>query len=209
MAARIFLCRRTRSGRERPMTGPSGTIRLDASNTRVTFAVRWFGAIVVRGRFHRLQGTLELPGTCLERARLAIDVLAASVRTGIGLRDRHLRGPRFLHASRFPRITFRNTAVQRRPDALLLSGTLSLRGRDTRLTVHCTVRDVAGNGDAPSCCFTTRFRVIRASFDVGKVAGIQRLNPLMVAIGPDVVVEVELALAASRLPAGLRPGRAP
>ena len=103
-------------------------IRLDASNVDVTFAVRWFGALTVRGRFTRVVGTLRIPDGCLEGADLTVDVLSDSVRTGIALRDRHPSGPQFLDAGRHRTSPFAACRVSRPNGLLLVTGALVLRG---------------------------------------------------------------------------------
>ena len=68
---------------------------LGVSNASVSFRVRWFGVVTVSGRFDAITGTL-LVGNDEDDLAVTVDVSSASVKTGIALRDRHLRGRRFL-----------------------------------------------------------------------------------------------------------------
>ena len=58
-------------------------LRIDAGNTRVTFDVRWFGVIHVRGSFTVISGSVTVPGEGTEDANVTIEVDPTSVRTGI------------------------------------------------------------------------------------------------------------------------------
>jgi hypothetical protein len=74
---------------------PLGTapIRLTAENVAVSMSVRWLGGMIVRGRFADVQGMIHLPTSDDDTMAVTVEVRADSVRTGISLRDRHLRGP--------------------------------------------------------------------------------------------------------------------
>jgi polyisoprenoid-binding protein YceI len=43
-------------------------LRIDAGNARVSFSVRWFGVIIVRGTFPGLTGRIAIPGEGAEDA---------------------------------------------------------------------------------------------------------------------------------------------
>ena len=79
-------------------------------------SVRWLGGLIVRGRFMDVRGTIHVPVRDDDTAAVTVEIRADSVRTGISLRDRHLRGPLFLDAARHPLITFRGGDVMRLPD---------------------------------------------------------------------------------------------
>jgi polyisoprenoid-binding protein YceI len=68
----------------------------------------------VRGRFREVSGTItvdEVP----ERSHVEVELNAASVDTGIGERDRHLRSADFFDADRYPTIRFESTKVEPAP----------------------------------------------------------------------------------------------
>jgi polyisoprenoid-binding protein YceI len=180
-------------------------IRLSPANTRVTFAVRWLGVLTVRGRFTEVEGTLSIPDGCVESAEIAIDVLAGSLRTGIALRDRHLRGSRFLDAARFPRIAFRSIRVERPNGILVVTGRLTLRGleRTVYATVPLDYADGAGMQSLVRMC--THIHVPRIPHRIGIATGLRRLSPLLLAIGPTVDVRAEVLVPATQLLPALLP----
>jgi polyisoprenoid-binding protein YceI len=72
-----------------------------------------------------------------------VSIEAASIDTGIGRRDNHLRSEDFLYVERFPTITFESTRVERDGGRLVLVGPLTLRGvtREVRVPVEVSVAD--------------------------------------------------------------------
>ncbi len=96
-----------------------------------------------------------------------IEVPVASLRTGVDLRDEHLRGANWLDAQRFPHAVFEITGVQG-PRALRVGQRTRLRIRG-RFTLHGVTRDLTApaevtyrageNGEAPTIVARTSFSV--------------------------------------------------
>ncbi len=64
------------------------------------------------GRFHRFRGDVAVDPRDLATARISLSIEAASIDTGIGLRDKHLRSADFFDVERFPTITFESLRVE-------------------------------------------------------------------------------------------------
>lgn len=180
-------------------------IRLTAANTVVTFAVRWLGVLSVRGRFDEVEGTLRIPNGSVEAADVTIDVLAASLQTGIELRDQHLRGHRFLDADRYPRITFRSERVERPNGILIVTGRLQLRGVEREVRATCPLNYADGTGIQSTVQMGAEFGVPRIPHGVGIASGIRRFNPLLAAIGHTVDIRAEVLVPATQLLPALLP----
>jgi polyisoprenoid-binding protein YceI len=185
------------------MTDPL-VIPLSTRNSAVSFAIRFGGVSDVRGVFDELEGTLRIPDCCVERAQVELRVAAASVNTGIGLRDHHLRGPGFLDAEQWPWIVFASDDVSREDTALRVGGTLSLRGIVVPVTVRAPFEFARGNGMSALVSFHTEFPITRQAHGIG-TGGWRRLNPLNLAIAPVVRVRAELLVPASQLLPALLP----
>lgn len=184
------------------MIAETRQIPFDAQTAQVEFRVQWFGVIPVTGRFTSLHGQLSMPREGLDSATVSIDVDAASIETGIALRDRHLRGPRFLDSSRYPFISFRSTRITPNEGAIHLEGMLSLRGVEQLITFHCLVRGSEGNGSGETLSLDATLPVSRTRFGVGRPDGILAYSPLFSAIADAVRVDVRLSVPAIRaLPA--------
>ena len=114
-------------------------IRLTPENALVAMSVRWLGGMIVRGVFREVRGVIHVPVRDDDTAAVTVEVAADSVRTGISLRDRHLRGPLFLDAARHPTITFRGGDVMRLPTHVAVPGSLTIRGVTRTEELRCPV----------------------------------------------------------------------
>lgn len=177
------------------MASSPATLVLDAGNSRVAFSARWFGVINVRGSFAGVTGTLAVPGTDHQEASVSGEVESLSVHTGIALRDRHLRGLRFLDSARHPVIRFVSTRVSRHNGVWDVKGRLTLRGLDR--DVSLSVREERASRTHRR--LMAEFAVPRHPHAIGAAAGHRRLNPLLWAIGRDVTVSVEVLVPATML----------
>ena len=173
----------------------ASVLRIDAGNARVSFSVRWFGVINVRGSFASISGSVAIPGPGAEDASVTIEVDPTSVRTGISLRDHHLRGMRFLDSGPHPVIRFVSGHVTRHNGEWAVEGRLLLRGLDRpiAMSVH------EGSEKGPIHQLTADFTVPRRPHDIGTASGIRAMNPLLWAIGDDVSLHVELLVPATML----------
>lgn len=133
------------------LTAPTGTSSwaLDAAHARAEFAVRHLMISTVKGHFSDVQGHLHLPADDVSEARLDVEIDAASIDTGVGKRDEHLRSADFFEVERFPKLTFTSTKVERTgDDTLQVTGALTIRDvtREVVLEVteHGTVADPWG-----------------------------------------------------------------
>jgi polyisoprenoid-binding protein YceI len=92
------------------------------------------------GRFGRVSGDLRLDPDQPEGAQARVAVEVATLETGIGMRDDHLRSPDFLDAARHPQATFVATSARADGDRLQVAGQLTIRGVTRPVTVPVTVR---------------------------------------------------------------------
>jgi polyisoprenoid-binding protein YceI len=164
-------------------------IPLSASNTLVEFSVRWLGVLTVRGTFATVSGMLHVPDGDLARASVHAEVALATVDTGIALRDRHLRGPKFFDAPRGGTAAFRGGSIMRWPSHWTLPGSLTIGDATSTEELTCAVEEREGG-----CVVRATTLVDRRRFGIGVVGGVRRLNPLYALIGDDVRVDILLRL---------------
>lgn len=175
----------------------ANAVILDGSNTRVSFHVRWFGLVSVRGVFTQLRGGLQVGDGGLSSAQLTLEVEAASVRTGITLRDRHLRAERFLNADLHPVMRFVCRRATFDGPRAIVDGELSLRGISSSVRCQCTLGGVHGLDGTAALSGTAT--ISRKHFGVGVPPGLAGLNPMFLAIADDVRVDVSMQVPASVL----------
>jgi polyisoprenoid-binding protein YceI len=123
---------RTFEGFELP--GP-GDWQLDPAHTAVEFVARHLMVTKVRGRFHHVDGSIHVAENPAD-SWVEVKIDAASVETGDGQRDEHLRSPDFFDVERYPEITFRSTKLEgSSPGHFLVLGDLSLHGVTRPITL--------------------------------------------------------------------------
>lgn len=97
------------------------------------------------GRFHRMRGEIVVDPKDLTTARIGVTIESASIDTGIGLRDTHLRSKDFLDVEKFPDIIFESVRVEATGRRATVTGRLTLRGisKEIAVPVDVAVSDVA------------------------------------------------------------------
>jgi len=106
----------------------TGTWALDPTHTEILVIARHLIAAKVRGTFKSFQGTISM-GDSPENSSVEVTVDAASIDTGVGDRDAHLRSPDFLDVEQFTTLEFRSTSVTPAgKDRYKLVGDLTIKG---------------------------------------------------------------------------------
>ena len=164
-------------------------IRLTPENVAVSMSVRWLGGMIVRGRFLDVRGAIHLPVDADDTVAVTVEVQADSVRTGIALRDRHLRGPLFLDAAHHPAILFRGSDVMRLPTHIAVPGSLTIRGITRTEELRCSIAQTPTGRER-----LADLTLSRRAYDVGVPHGLRRLDPLFVVIGDEVRISIRVAL---------------
>ena len=97
------------------------------------------------GRFHRLAGEIMVDPKDLSTARVTLSIEAASIDTGIGRRDNHLRSEDFFDVRQFASITFESLRVEGAGRRATVFGRLTLRGvtRELAVPVEVDLTDLA------------------------------------------------------------------
>ncbi|MCW2677193.1 MAG: hypothetical protein JWR70_2233 [Modestobacter sp.] len=117
---------------------PPGRWTIDPEHSTIAVTGQHLGLSKIHGRFARFSGEL-LVADPLERSGCEARIEAASIDTGNGQRDDHLRSADFLDVDRCPEIRYRSTAVEPAgPGRWTVHGRLDLAGtsRDVPLEVR-------------------------------------------------------------------------
>ena len=119
---------------------PTGTWTVDASHSKVGFAVKHLGIATVRGEFKEFVGTFEI-GEDLSTSRAYGVVEAASVDTNEPARDEHLRSADFFGAETNGDITFQSTAIEPIDDETLrVTGDLTINAITRSEVFHAAIQ---------------------------------------------------------------------
>ncbi len=128
----------------------TGDYALDPTHTRIGFVARHAMISKVRGSFGAFEGKAHLDATNPAASTAEVTIQVASIETGNGQRDEHLRTNDFFDAPSFPEITFRSTGVEvLGADSFALTGDLTIKGTTKSVTVEFEhtgmATDVYGN----------------------------------------------------------------
>ena len=141
----------------------AGVWSLDPSRSTVSFKIKNFwGLVNVKGHFDGVSGDGQITGKGAIFGRL--DIKVASLSTGIGKRDEHLRSADFFDADRYPEISVVVTAIEPTTgDVADLQATFSIKGVTAPVPLPVHVRTADGGAILVSA--TTE--IDRDQFDIG------------------------------------------
>jgi polyisoprenoid-binding protein YceI len=141
----------------------AGVWNLAPDRSAITFRIRnMWGLLRVKGRFTEFSGDGQLTGNGAVYGRL--DIRAASLRTGIGRRDRHLRSADFFDVERYPEISVVVTALQPTTgNAAELRASFTVKGNNEPVPLPITVAEL----DDGSVRISGETQVDRAQFGLG------------------------------------------
>ena len=125
--------------------------RIDPARSRIEFhSLTLWGLMIMRGRFERYDGTLDLrPEPAIE---LTMD--ASSVDTGNKIRDKHLRSSDFFDIERHSRVRFVSETADLDGERLKVSGRLYAAGKSTPLELEATIRQDGAELELDACACT-------------------------------------------------------
>jgi polyisoprenoid-binding protein YceI len=146
---------------------PAGVWNLVPNRSTIAFRCRsLWGLLAVKGKFSEFSGDGQVTAAGSVFGR--IDIRAASLGTGIGKRDEHLRSADFFDVEKYPDITVVVTAAQPTTGGAELRAGLTIKGTALPIELPATIR-VLEDG---SIQISARTTVDRSQFGVnGNLAG--------------------------------------
>lgn len=129
----------------------------------VSFVINNFGS-GVEGSFRGLKGEIRFDPAKLTEASMNVSVDAASIETGINMRNRHLRGEKYFNVEKYPVILIQGSQVKSAgiPDTYIMSARITIKGISKLYTITFSAKPHK-NG----FFFEGLFTLNRRSFDVG------------------------------------------
>ncbi len=111
------------------------TFAIDPAHTDVLFSAKHMMVTNVRGTFTDVSGTIDLDESDPTASTADISIKTASVDTGFGARDTHLRSADFFDVEAYPEMRVVSTAIRHKG------------GSDYVVTADVTIRDVTRSVD--------------------------------------------------------------
>ncbi|MEA2575625.1 MAG: hypothetical protein QOH93_2923 [Chloroflexia bacterium] len=111
----------------------------DPAHTDVSFSAKHMMIATVKGRFTKVDASLELDENEFTNSTVEARIDATSLYTGVDYRDNHLRSADFILSEQYPYITFQSTRIERtREDQYNVHGDLTIRGVSKPVTLDAT-----------------------------------------------------------------------
>lgn len=179
---------------------PPGPWTIDPVHSTVVATARHLGIASVKAGFGEVSGRITLAEQP-ERSSVHAEIKAASIDTGIAMRDDHLRSVDFLDVDAYPVITFESAGLRRRgSDTWTLAGALSLHGERREVELELTF---GGFGPDPwggvRVAFHAETQLHRNDFAIDYNA---MVRAGVAAIGTTVKIELDIeAVRGESLPA--------
>jgi polyisoprenoid-binding protein YceI len=135
---------------------------VDAGSS-VKFAIKNFG-LNVDGSFKGLQGKITFRAENLATSLFNVSVDAATVNTGNGSRDGHLKKGDYFDVAKYPRINFASTKITAggKSGQYIVEGTFTIKGISKTVSFPFAVSSGASGN-----LFTGKFKINRRDFKVG------------------------------------------
>lgn len=163
-----------------------GTYNIDPMHSKVGFEIPHLVISTVEGKFNSFEGQIVIDKD-LAKSKVEATVQTASVDTGVGKRDEHLKSADFFDAAKYPTMKFVSKKIVANGKDLKVTGTLTLKNVSQEVTLDASylgqVKDGYGND---KIAFKAKTKIDRKKF------GLTWSN--MVEAGPVVGDEVEIEL---------------
>ena len=121
-----------------------GDWEIEPTHSSIGFTARHIGLARIHGRFNSFAGVIRIAER-IEQSAMHVVIDAASIDTGVGMRDDHLRSGDFLDVRRFPTLEFYSERFVRKGGSRwAITGALSLHGVTRTVTLDT---DYLGRGN--------------------------------------------------------------
>lgn len=151
-----------------------GSYKIDPMHSKVGFEVTHLAISTVEGKFNSFDGTIEIAEK-FEQSKVTAVVEINSIDTGVAKRDTHLKSADFFDAAKFPKMTFKSTAITGSPESFKLTGDLTIRGKTKPVTFEAKYTGSAvDSSNNLKVAFSAKTKISRKEFGVtgsGTVVG--------------------------------------
>jgi polyisoprenoid-binding protein YceI len=179
---------------------PAGTWTIDQAHSSIVAVATHMMVAKTRGHFGSFSGTLHV-GETPQESWVEVTIDAATIDTGVEMRDNHLRSADFLDVETHPTITFRSTQLEvTGDDTFRLHGDLTIRGVTRPVVLEVEYQGMVGDSKGSRAGFSATGEIDRESFGMTWNKAIES-GGVMVGRRLKVELEVEAIHQASEVAA--------
>ena len=146
------------------------TWKADPMHSKLTFSTTHLGISDVAGLFKNFDVTATANQENFSDAVFTLSADMGSVNTEVEMRDNHLKSADFFEVERYPKMTFRSTAIEKNgKDKYKLTGNLTIRDITKPVTMDLWYRGTIENpqSKATTAGFQLTGNIKRSDFNVG------------------------------------------
>jgi polyisoprenoid-binding protein YceI len=122
----------------------TGTWAVDTVHSDVAYSVKHLGIAKSRGNFTAFDGQIVTADNILD-STVTVEIDAASVTSGNGQRDDHLKTADFFDVANHPTITFRSTGIRENNGDYIIDGELTWRGATVPVSLDAEFNGISPN----------------------------------------------------------------
>lgn len=148
-----------------------GNWNVDSAHSKLTFTVTHLGISDVSGLFKNFDVKVTSSKEDFSDAVFDVSADVASIDTEVEMRDNHLKSADFFDVAKYPKLTFKSTAIQPAgKNRYQLSGDLSLHGVTKPVTMDVLYRGTVENpmSKKPTSGFQVTGTIKRSDFGIGE-----------------------------------------
>ena len=156
------------------------TYAFDKGHTDIRFSWNHAGISTQFARLTKFDGTFVIDDEDISKSSVDVTFDADSIRTSISLFDGHLASDKWFDAAKFPKITYKSTAVrQTGKHTLEIQGNLTIKGISKPVTLEAEVKHfglhplgafVSFYKGAKYATFAIKGQLLRSEFGLGRAA---------------------------------------
>jgi len=177
---------------------PPAVYKIDPDHSGVGFSIRHFVSNVP-GRFRDFDGSIHYDKLNPAASSVELTVRAASIDTGNGDRDEHLRSADFFEVQKFPTITFTSTEVKaREANVLEVTGDLTMHGATRPVTIPVRILGTVKTPNGEKAGFEAIFTLNRKDFGI---SWNRVLDASGAVLGDEVKITIEVEASRQVVPA--------
>lgn len=162
------------SASETPLAAPDlsaatkGVYAIDKGHGYIAFSYDHQGLSRPQLRWGAWDGTIDFDPSALEKSSVSIMIDAASIDSGVGALNDHLKSADFFEVEKYPTISFKSTKVERTGVSTgKITGDLTIKAITKPVILDVTFNKAAkGRDGKPKLGFSGATKVLRSDFGV-------------------------------------------
>ena len=166
----------------------AGRYNIDPMHSKVGFEVPHLVISSVEGKFNKFSGVIAVDDK-FEKSKLTAEAEIASIDTGVGQRDDHLKSPDFFDSAKYPKMIFASTNISGNPESFKLTGDLKIKDKTKKVVFDAkyTGSAVDGYGNLKAA-FTATTKIKRKDFGLNWNQAVEA-GPI---VGDEITIELKV-----------------